>query len=173
MESLDLPYAKSILLELLLEDGVPMTTFQKIATSYNTVKKLINSFEKDGLVEKKELMIGRKTFQVSLTPKGRAVAEQLKHAEDAATGKKFTFPDKFAIISFLDKNGSTPLHDLKDEFQDATEMVRELEELKVIKQEINSSSYPPINFIVLTEKGKEIALYLRKIEEIMKGGKSK
>ena len=86
MKSLDLPYAKSVLIELLRKDGVPITTLQKIVTSYNTVKKLIDSFEKDGFAEKKELMIGRKTFQVRLTPKGRAVAVALGIAEAIAKG---------------------------------------------------------------------------------------
>ncbi|MHB8360182.1 MAG: hypothetical protein ACYDDC_00035 [Thermoplasmataceae archaeon] len=168
MESLDLPYAKSVLMELLRKDGVPITTLQKIVTSYNTVKKLIDSFEKDGFVEKKELVIGRKTFQISLTPKGRSVAEQLKRAEEISQGKSFTFPDKFAIISYLSDSGPVTLSQLKERYPDALDIIKEFESMKVIRQEIDNSKHPPINRIALTEKGEKIAEKLKEIEEILK-----
>ena len=169
MESLDLPYAKSVLVELLHKDGVPITTLQRIATSYNTVKKLIDSFEKDGLAEKKELVIGRKTFQVRLTHKGRSVAELLKGADERVKGKKFIFPDKFAVITFLNKRGPSTLGELKEEFHETAEIVRELESLKVIRQETDNSKHPPVNRIVLTEKGETAARKLKELGEILKG----
>ncbi len=162
-------HASTVLIFLLERGKIKKTDLKEVISNPQTYDRMVKELKNVGFVEVREKVIGRRVLFVSLTPKGRAVAEQLKHAEDAAKGRKFTFPDKFAIISFLDKKGSTSLHDLKDEFQDATELVRDLERLKIIKQEIDHSSHPPVNFIVLTEKGKEIALLLRKIEEILKG----
>lgn len=127
------------------------------------------ALEKGGLVNIREEKIVRRTFFISLTPKGRSVAEQLKRAEEAAKGKKFIFPDKFAVITFLDERGSSTLGELKEEFHEAAEIVRELESLKVIRQEIDNSKHPPVNLIMLTEKGEMAARKLRELEEILKG----
>ena len=42
--------------------------------------------ERDGLIAVRVSEIGRKTYTISLTDKGKVVAEQLKKAEEAASG---------------------------------------------------------------------------------------
>ncbi|MCD6275449.1 MAG: PadR family transcriptional regulator [Thermoplasmata archaeon] len=80
--SLDNKYAKSILIRLLNErESIPITKFLDIASSYYALKNTISDMEKDGLVKIEEKVLGRKMIFVSLTEKGRAVAEQLKRAE--------------------------------------------------------------------------------------------
>ena len=48
--------------------------------------------------------------------------------------------------------------------------VERLKELRLVKQEISSSTKPPSNIIKLTERGKLVAQKLKEIEGILKGG---
>ena len=169
MDSLDLKYAKSVLIELSTIDVAKKSDLFKIIKSHQVLDNLLESLQEDNYLTIKESMAGPKKYSISLTPKGRSVAEQLKRAEEAAKGRKFTFPDKFAVITFLDKRGSSTLGELKEEFHEAAEIVRELESLKVIRQEIDNSKHPPVNRILLTEKGEKVGEYLGKIEEVLKG----
>ena len=162
-------HVSTVLLFLLEKGTVKKTDIVSVVHSNTTVDKLTTELSSEGFIEIKKEFAGRKTYEISLTPKGRSVAEQLKRAEEAAKGKKFIFPDKFAVITFLDKQGSSTLNELKEEFHEAAEIVRELESLKVIRQEIDSSKHPPVNRIVLTEKGEMAARKLRELEEILKG----
>ena len=87
-KSLDERYSKSILLKLLDEKkDLTITQFLDIVNSYKTIKDIIKKLEEDGLVRIEEKVMGRKTIYVSLTEKGRAVAEKLKEAEEVAKVK--------------------------------------------------------------------------------------
>ncbi len=44
-----------------------------------------------------------------------------------------------------------------------------LEEMKLIKKNIDSSTFPKRNIISLTDKGKKVAKHLKEIEEILEG----
>jgi len=46
--------------------------------------------------------------------------------------------------------------------------INKLKELGLIKTRIDSSSYPPRNMISLTDRGKRVAEYLKKVEEVLK-----
>ena len=82
-ESLDEKYAKSIILKLFEEKSeLQITKFLDIVNSYKTIKEVVKKLEEEGLVKTEEKVIGRKTIYVSLTEKGRAVAEKLKEAEE-------------------------------------------------------------------------------------------
>ena len=89
MGFLDLPYVNSILMELLSKDGIPMTFLQKIATSYPTVVKVIDSLEAVDLVRTEEKVVGRKTRFVFLTEKGRLVAQYLHGIENISVETEF------------------------------------------------------------------------------------
>ena len=169
MNSLDLRFSKSILTRLYDDGSCLKTTLQDIVKNLYSLDKLLAALNKDELINIDIKAFGKNIQEISLTPKGRVVAEQLKRAEEAAKGKKFDFPDKFAVITFLDERESLTLGELKEEFHEATEIVRELESLKVIRQEIDNSTYPPVNRIVLTEKGEMAARKLKELEEILKG----
>ena len=47
--------------------------------------------------------------------------------------------------------------------------VERLKELRLVKQEISSTTKPPSNIIRLTEKGKLVAQKLKEIEDILQG----
>ncbi len=157
------------LLVRLLEGESMMTQLSDIVSNYSTLRLVIRDLKDVGYVEIQETFQDKRKIFIYLTEKGRAVAEHLKRAEDVSKGKKFVLLDKFAIISFLDKTGSSTLPDLRDEFLVNSEILRGLEDLKIIKQEIDSSKHPPVNLISLTKKGKEIAELLTKIESILEG----
>ena len=86
MDSLDLKYAKSVLQKLTEEEYFMKSELFKIVTSNQTLDKLLAALEEDGYVTKKLSTYGRRTYTISLTPKGRQVAEQLKKAQYAAEG---------------------------------------------------------------------------------------
>ena len=73
------------------DEGIPMTKLQDIISSYYSVTNSVNSLYDQGLVNKREVILGRKTIMISLTKKGKEVAETLKKAEEIAnsptTGK--------------------------------------------------------------------------------------
>lgn len=94
LKSLDEKYAKDILLKLLEEDQpVMITRLYRSNRNYYAFKNVIKKMEEDGLVEVKESVEGRKSIYVSLTEKGRAVAEKIKEAEDIAAGRTEMHPD--------------------------------------------------------------------------------
>ncbi len=85
LDSLNERYSKDILIKLLDEkEAVPISKLHKYSKNYYAFKNVIKKLEEDGLVKTEEKVMGRKTIYVSLTEKGRAVAEKLKEAEEVA-----------------------------------------------------------------------------------------
>lgn len=66
------------------DEEIPMTKLQDIISSYYSVTNSVNSLYDQGLVNKREVILGRKTIMISLTKKGKEVAEQLKKAQEIA-----------------------------------------------------------------------------------------
>ncbi len=87
MNSLSLRYSHPLLIRLLEKDEIMKTDLMDIVKNIQTLDKLLKSLEGDGLVTIKEKIIGRRTFYVSLTPKGKAIAMELKKADDIASGR--------------------------------------------------------------------------------------
>jgi DNA-binding MarR family transcriptional regulator len=77
--------AVSILVYLLDKQRIPKTKLQAVSTQH-TINRVIPLLLEAELITVNEEFLGRKTHFVSLTPKGRQVAEQLKRAEEAAKG---------------------------------------------------------------------------------------
>jgi DNA-binding MarR family transcriptional regulator len=86
MPSISEKYAISALRYILEKGKIKKTDLLQVITSSWTLDKLIPKLERDGLIDVKESVVGRRTYTLSLTPKGRSVAEQLKRAEEAAKG---------------------------------------------------------------------------------------
>ena len=85
MEVLDRSYAKSILILLLENNGeAKKSDFSKIATSWKTLSDVISALQQEGYLTISEQIRGRKTFDIKITDKGRAVAKKLKEAEEVA-----------------------------------------------------------------------------------------
>ena len=99
------------ILEFLLREGeVYKTKMIPIVSSPPILTNVLDKLESDGLINIKEKRMGRKSFLISLTPKGRAVAEQLKKAEE--TANKDYYMDEGWIEKFRDmtKNMSLLYH---------------------------------------------------------------
>ena len=76
------------ILEFLLEEGeVFKTKLIPIVSSPPILSNVLRKLEADGLITIKERRIGRKSYLVSLAPKGRLAAEKLREAQDIKTGK--------------------------------------------------------------------------------------
>ena len=87
MEVLDRSYAKSILILLLENNGeAKKSDFSRIATSWKTLCDIISALQHEGYLTISEQIRGRKTFDIKMTDKGRAVAQKLKEAEDVSEG---------------------------------------------------------------------------------------
>ena len=82
MESLSEKYSTLLLSYLLSKEKFLKTDLQVVVTNIQTLDKLLNKFQNDNLIKIEKKIIGRRTFEISLTDKGRRVAEQLKKAED-------------------------------------------------------------------------------------------
>ncbi len=68
-----------------LNEPVFVSTLQKVVKNYHVLKNTISKLIDSGFVYGEEIEIkGRKALKVSLTEKGRAVAEKLKEAEEIA-----------------------------------------------------------------------------------------
>jgi DNA-binding MarR family transcriptional regulator len=94
--SLSEKYAIDALKYILEKGRIKKTDLLEIITSSWTLDKLIPKLERDGLLEVKKSTMGRRTYEISLTPKGRSVAEQLKRAEEAAKGESVEISDQEA-----------------------------------------------------------------------------
>lgn len=86
LSSLDLHFSKSIL-EKLLERSVLKTELQGIVKNLYSLDKILNELSKDGLINSETKSFGKNITEISLTEKGRAVAEKLKEIDDIAEGK--------------------------------------------------------------------------------------
>ncbi len=86
ISSLSKKYAVDVLKYILQKGRIKKSDLLEIITSSWTLDKLIPKLEKDGLISLSESVVGRRTYSISLTPKGRAVAEQLKKTDEVAKG---------------------------------------------------------------------------------------
>ena len=89
-------HVSSVLLYLLRKGEVKKTDIVSVVRSNTTVDKLTGELVKEGLISIRKEFAGRKTYTISLTPKGRAVAEQLKKADEvAARTETYELPPDF------------------------------------------------------------------------------
>ena len=79
-------HASAILLYLLDNSEVPITDFSKIHIGPNSYYRTISLLLDDGFIKRKEVIDRRKIVLISLTDKGRAVAQKLKEAEEVSEG---------------------------------------------------------------------------------------
>jgi DNA-binding HxlR family transcriptional regulator len=82
MDSLDLKHTKSILIELLKEGTVKKSFLFSTVKSHQVLDNLLESLQKDDYITVQETKMGPKKYSISLTPKGRIVAENLTHLEE-------------------------------------------------------------------------------------------
>ncbi len=87
MDSLDLKYAKSVIQRLSEKETFMKSELFDIVTSNQVLDKLLDAFQRDGYITKGLSTYGRRTYSISLTAKGHAVAEQLKRTQEVAKGE--------------------------------------------------------------------------------------
>ena len=78
--------AESKIMLFLLKKGVVKKTELLAVATMHTIEKTLSELQGNDFILINETFIGRRTYEISLTPKGRSVAEQLKRAEEAARG---------------------------------------------------------------------------------------
>ena len=83
-KSLTLHYSVPILVELYSAGEVYKTTIQKrVVKTLSTLDKVLEQLESDGLITiEKRIERGNEVNRISLTSKGRIVAENLSHLDD-------------------------------------------------------------------------------------------
>ncbi|MCL4341232.1 MAG: hypothetical protein M1431_03950 [Candidatus Thermoplasmatota archaeon] len=84
--SLDLRFSKSVLIRLLGRSCLK-TALQDIVKNLYSLDKLLAQLSNDGLIKIDQKAFGKNIQEISLTPKGRQVAEQLRKAEEIAKGE--------------------------------------------------------------------------------------
>lgn len=108
--------------------------------------------------------------------KGRTLNLQPEYPKDSngmqllktiSNGKEFIATDRCAVIMHLFRNGPMNMKEINDELPGSTEILRDLERLKVVRQVIDSSKYPQESRIELTEKGEEIGAKIEELEKMM------
>jgi DNA-binding HxlR family transcriptional regulator len=97
MDALDLKHAKSVLVELSKTDEVKKSDLFKIIKSHQVLDNLLESLEKDSYLIIQESSVGPKKYSISLTPKGRVVAENLMHLEEP----RVTIPE--GLVTEIDR----------------------------------------------------------------------
>ena len=81
--SLNLPHANSVLIEL-LKGKVLKTKLQSIVRNFYSLNTLLKEMKNDGLIDIELQPFGKNIQYISLTPYGREVAKKLKEAEEVA-----------------------------------------------------------------------------------------
>ena len=88
MNSLDMKYAFSVLNCLLDSVQLMKSDLFKVVRNNNTLDKLIGALQSDGLISVEEKIVGRRTYSISLTRRGKTVAGYLRLAKVMTTADK-------------------------------------------------------------------------------------
>ena len=158
---------KGQILEELLSGRKMMTELKSIVSSYDVLRYNLLELQTEGYITKKESRDDKRRYFISLTDKGRELAEQLKRAEAISKGKKIPSTERYAVILYLYRNGSKNLKEINEDLPGSTEILRELEKLNVVKQEIDKSKYPQEATLSLTEKGMVVGLRFEELERMI------
>ncbi len=78
---LDKQHAVPVLIKL-LEGNKFMTELSSVVSNYSTLRLLIRDLQDNGLVNVDEIVKDKRKVKVSLTEKGRAIANKLKEAQE-------------------------------------------------------------------------------------------
>ncbi len=163
--------SQRIILELSrFSEEVVKTSLSKLIPNSYALNNHLKELEELGLITIRKEKVVRITFYISLTDKGRQVAEQLLNAELAVKGtlKKSFFSRSQLILMFLGRVGKATVPQIKDEIPGSYDDLKELEEMKLISSEIDNDAYPQVNYVILTGKGEKMVKRLKEDEEILK-----
>ncbi|HGE71056.1 TPA: hypothetical protein ENX78_09495 [Candidatus Poribacteria bacterium] len=170
MKEIPLSNHRQLVLSFLLEHGtVNKSEIGYAITSPPILSRVLESMESDGLITIKESKIGRKTYKVELTDKGRAIAEQLKKVEEIYAGHEISefLTDDMKILIFLLGENEVPFGFLKERFGSAYSSVSRLKQMGLVDARIDNTKFPGEQVVTLSLKGKKVAEKLKEIEEVL------
>ena len=167
MNSLDEKYSKSVIFWLYENNPVLKTDLQRVVKNLYSLNSLLEKLEEDGLIQIEKKPFGKNITEISLTQKGRDVAEHLMKLDAISKGKKLPSTERYAVILYLYRNGSKNMKEINEDLPGSTEILRELEKLNVVKQEIDKTKYPQETMLSLTEKGEKIGAKIEELEKVM------
>ncbi len=108
------PHSGRILMFLLDHGQIKKTDLLTIISSSDSLSSTLRELEGEQLISIEIKTLGRKVIYISLTPKGKAVAEQLKRADQTAKGEEqYTMPPDFDK-EFENLSAMTHLNVLED-----------------------------------------------------------
>ena len=159
-----------ILLYLRDKGRVNKTKILEVVGASDSLSQSLRLLEEDGMIILEEKIIGRRNVFVDLTEKGHQVAEQLFNVELASKGnlKKSFFSRQQFIIMFLGSVGKATISQIKNEILGSYDDIKELEEMKLVKSDIDNTVHPSQNWIMLTENGMDVYGGIKKVEEKLK-----
>jgi len=169
MDSLDLKYAKSVLLRVADRGAVKKSDLFDVVKSHQVLDNLLDALMKDGYLKIEKNERGPKRYSISLTAKGRAIAEQLKKVEEIYAGHEISefLTDDMKILIYLLNEKETPYESLKGKFSSAYSSVSRLKQMELVDAKIDNSKFPKEEIISLTDKGRKVAEKLKEIEEVL------
>jgi len=169
VEALRERHASEILIFLLNQGKIKKTDLLEIVSSSDSLSNTLRKLQDDGLIIMETKIIGRKTIYLSLTEKGQTVAEQLKKAEQVVEGNEISdfLTDDMKILVYLLNEKETPYESLKERFSGAYSSVSRLRHMKLIGARVDNGKDPSEEIIFLTETGRKVAEYLKRIEELL------
>lgn len=91
-------HAQAILLYIYDNQEIPITQLSKLVKNSQTYSRTVHLFEEDGIIKSRELIHNRRYVMISLTDKGKALAEGLRKAEQEV------FKENASEISTLPSN---------------------------------------------------------------------
>ena len=109
---MDSKFANSVIRFLYKADKpVIKSSLSKVVNNPYTLSKLLESLSKEGLVDYSINEFGRKSYRISLTPKGRLVAEQLMKAEQIANSPTVEIKDVHELdLTMTDEEAEMAKH---------------------------------------------------------------
>ena len=110
-------HVSTVLLFVLGRGTVNKTDIVSVVPSNTTVDNLVRELKGVELITVSAEFAGRKTYSISLTPKGRQVAEQLKRAEEAAKGKIPSTPEEESRITVETNEKGEKIYVLTEEYR--------------------------------------------------------
>ena len=150
--------------EIRYDNKSTLTYIKRYVSSFN-ISTMVSSEIMSWDIDKE--MDNEKGRTLNLQPENPKDSNEIQLLETISNGKEFIATDRYAVKLHLSRNDPLNMKEIRDELSGSTEILCDLERLKVVKQEIDSSKYLQATRLELTEKGKEIGAKIEELEKMM------
>ena len=113
------------------------------------IKRYVSSFYISTMVSSEIMswdidkeMDNEKGRTLNLQPENPEDSNEMQLLKTISNGKEFIAIDRCAVKLHLSRKGPMNMKEINDELPGSTEILRDLERLKVVRQEIDSTKYP-------------------------------